>query len=112
APFKTGPAGVYQGATYGYVYFPTLVLAKLFDLYSLCKRCPPVCLSCPFELRPGEELSPEELGVLSPTQREFALGLRLSQMAPFIADQKVSREIQQLGFGMMKKAIEEARKLK
>src|SRR5262249_34062770 len=111
---KTGTAGFYQGATYGYVYFPApLVLTKLFDRYSLCRKCPPVCLTCPpFELRPEEELVPEELVTLSPTQQEFVLGLRLSQLAPSVAEEKVSREIQQIGLNMMKKAIEEKQKLK
>jgi len=110
APFKAGPAGVYQGAVYGYTYWaPPFVLTHLFDMYSLCRRCPQVCLTCPpVEMGP-EAVILEELAALPPTHREFVLGLRLSQMAPLIADQKVSREIQQVGLGMMKKAMEATR---
>jgi hypothetical protein len=109
---KVGSAGFFQGATYGYVYFPRLVLTKLFDRYFLRKNFPPpVCLTCPpFELTPEEELIPEELVTLLPTQRDFVIGLRLSQIAPLIADQELAREIQRAGIDMMNKAIEETQR--
>jgi hypothetical protein len=110
APHKTGPVGFYQGATYGYS-LPALVLPRLFDRYSICKKCPPACLTCPpFELIQKEELTLEELVVLPLDQQQFVIGVRLIQMAPLMADQELAREIQGAGIGMLNKAMEETQR--